>query len=189
MEDKKCLLREMNINVNKGDSPSLFERLKVTINRKGKVNGAEFDGVRITVQKGKRLEYTEDVKKASKVNKFKELVKRAEEKHAKTAVGFVEDVTPDVSISEEQARSVIRSSIENLESFLDEKVKEVESRVKAGRLESPVYSLTEKEDREARGLMELTLPTALEQEGGVTVKNKLEFVKIEETKWRERAEE
>ena len=180
MEDKKCLLREMNINVNKGDNPSLFERLKVTINRKGKVNGAEFDGVRITVQKGKRLEYTEDVKKASKVNKFKELVKRAEEK---------QDVTPDVSISEEQARSVIRSSIENLESFLDEKVKEVESRVKAGRLESPVYSLTEKEDREARGLMELTLPTALEQEGGVTVKHKLEFVKIEETKWRERAEE
>ena len=37
--------------------------------------------------------------------------------------------------------------------------------------------------------MELTLPTALEQEGGVTVKHKLEFVKIEETKWRERAEE
>ena len=91
----------MNININKGDSPSLFERLKVTINRKGKVNGAEFDGVRIIVQKDKRLEYTEDVKKASKVNEFKEFVKRAEEKHAKTAVGFVEDVTPDVSISEE----------------------------------------------------------------------------------------
>ena len=37
--------------------------------------------------------------------------------------------------------------------------------------------------------MELTLPTTLEQEEGVTVKHKLEFVKIEETKWWERAEE
>ena len=51
-EDKKNLLRELNINVNKGDGTSarsLFERLKVTVNRKGKINGAEFDGVRIIV--------------------------------------------------------------------------------------------------------------------------------------------
>ena len=101
-EDKKSLLREMNININKGEGPSIFKRLKVTVNRKGKVNGGEFDGVRIIVQKGKRLEYTEDVRKASKVNEFKELVKTAEEKHAKTAVGFVEEVTPDVNVSEER---------------------------------------------------------------------------------------
>ena len=37
-EDKKSLHREMNININKGDGPSaktVFEKLKVTINRKG----------------------------------------------------------------------------------------------------------------------------------------------------------
>ena len=65
-EDKKSLLREMDVNINKGDGPSartIFEKLRLTINRKGKVNGAEFDGVRIIVQKGKRLEYTEDAKK------------------------------------------------------------------------------------------------------------------------------
>ena len=48
-EDKKNLLRELNIDVNKGDGPSeksLFERLKVTVNLKGKINGAKFDGVR-----------------------------------------------------------------------------------------------------------------------------------------------
>ena len=53
-EDKKSLLKELNINVNKGDGPSArspFERLKVTVNRKGKINGAEFDGVRIIVQR------------------------------------------------------------------------------------------------------------------------------------------
>ena len=47
----------MNININKGDGPaakSVFEKLKVTVNRKGKVNGAEYDGTRIIVQKGKK---------------------------------------------------------------------------------------------------------------------------------------
>ena len=66
-EDKKNLLRELNINFNKGDGRSLgkvlFERLKVTVNRKGKINGAEFDGVRIIVQRGKGVVFTEDVKK------------------------------------------------------------------------------------------------------------------------------
>ena len=65
-EDKKNLLRDLNINVNKGDGPSarsLLERLKVTVNRKGRINGAELDGVRIIVQRGKKLVFTEDVKK------------------------------------------------------------------------------------------------------------------------------
>ena len=57
-EDKKNLLRELGINLKKGDGPSaksVFEKLKVTVNRKGKINGGEFDGVRIIVQKGKKI--------------------------------------------------------------------------------------------------------------------------------------
>ena len=98
-EDKKSLRREMGVNINKGDGPSaktVFEKLKVTVNRKGRVNGAEYDSTRIIVQKGKRLVYTEDVKKASKVNEFKELMKRAEQEHGKTAVAVVEEAVPDV---------------------------------------------------------------------------------------------
>ena len=63
-EDKKNLLRDLNINVNKGDGPSarsLLERLKVTVNRKGRINGAELDGVRIIVQRGKKLVFTENL--------------------------------------------------------------------------------------------------------------------------------
>ena len=91
MEDKKNLLIELCININKGDGPSaktLFVRLKVTVNRKGKMNGAEFDGTRIIVQKGKKLEYTEDTKKLAKVNEFKELVKNAELEHKKNIYRF-----------------------------------------------------------------------------------------------------
>ena len=79
-EDKKNLLKDMNINVNKGDGPSarsLFERLNVTVNRKGKINDGEFDGVRIIVQRGKRLVFTEDVKKVSKLIEFNGLARKA----------------------------------------------------------------------------------------------------------------
>ena len=78
-EDKKNLLRELGIFLNKGDGPfakSIFEKLKITVNSKGKVNGAEFDGIKIIVQKGKKLVYTEDVKKLAKVTEFKELVEK-----------------------------------------------------------------------------------------------------------------
>ena len=83
-EDKKSLPGKMNININKGDGPAaklVLEKLKVTVNRKGRVNGAEYDGIRIIVQKGKRLPYTEDAKKVSKVNEFKDIVRRAEAEH------------------------------------------------------------------------------------------------------------
>ena len=46
-EDKKSLLRELDLNLNKGDgkfSKQVFEKLKVTVNAKGKVNGAEYNG-------------------------------------------------------------------------------------------------------------------------------------------------
>ena len=129
-EDKKSLLGEIGININKGDGPSakaVFEKLKVTINRKGRVNGAEYDGIRIIVQKGKRLEYTEDVKKASKVNEFKELVERAKRKHDKTGAAVVEEPVPDVTVNEDLANSVLRNSIERLESEIDEMVADIES--------------------------------------------------------------
>ena len=70
-EDKKSLLREMGVNVNKGDGPSstaVFERLRVTENRKGQRVG-EFEGKKIFVRKGKV--FTEDKRMTSKVNEFK----------------------------------------------------------------------------------------------------------------------
>ena len=53
---EKKILEEIGVNINKGDGASskpIFDMIKITENRKGKVNGAEFDGVRIIVQKGK----------------------------------------------------------------------------------------------------------------------------------------
>ena len=183
-ESKKSLLREMDVNINKNDGPfakTIFERLRLTMNRKGMYNGAEFDGVKIIVQKAKRLEYTEGVKKASKVNEFKELVKKAEEEHARTTEGFVEESISDVPASEELVHSVIRNSIKNLDILIDENTEEVETE-----LNNPAYVITEEEDREARGLMELSPPTELQEEGGISAENKIAYAKIEEAKWKER---
>ena len=149
-EDKKSLLREMGININKGDGPSAkaaFEKLKVTVNRKGRVNGAEYDDVRIIVEKGKRLVYTEDVKKASKVNEFKRLVERAELEHGKTGAAVVEEAVPDVTVNKDLANSVLRNSIERLESEIDEMVANIESRS----VETSV-TLDKEKIREFRGI-------------------------------------
>ena len=122
-EDKKNLLRELKINVNKGDGPSaksLFERLEVTVNRKGKVNGAKFDGVKIIVQRGKRLVFTENVRNVSKLNEFNSLARKAEEEHSTTAVALMEE-TLVVTVDENLADFVLRSSLERLDEEISER--------------------------------------------------------------------
>ena len=50
----KNLLRELGFNINKGDgkfSKQVFEKLKVTVNTKGKISGAENDGTKIIGKK------------------------------------------------------------------------------------------------------------------------------------------
>ena len=73
---------------------NVFEKLKVTVNSKGKVNGAEFDGIKIIVQKGKKLVYTGDAKKLAKVTEFKELVEKAKLEHQKTPAALIEETLP-----------------------------------------------------------------------------------------------
>ena len=156
-EDKKNLLRELGIFLNKGDGPfakSIFEKLKMTVNSKGKVNGAEFDNVKIIVQKGKRLVYTEDVKKLAKVTEFKELVEKAELEHQKTPASLIEETLPDVPVNTDLQRSILLDSIENLEHFIDEQVAEIEA--KAAKIEDKSATIVYQKIREFRGVLEMT---------------------------------
>ena len=66
-------------------------------------------------------------KKLSKVNELKELVKNAELEHKKTPAALVEETLPDITVGTDLAHSVLRHSIENLESFIDGKVSEIEA--------------------------------------------------------------
>ena len=118
----------MGINVEKKDGPSssavLGERLQVGKNEKGQRVGG-FDGKKIFVRKGKRLVFSEDKKLKSKVNEFKELVKRAEAEHEKTATAVVEEAVPDVTVNEDIANSVLSNSIERVEGEIDERVADI----------------------------------------------------------------
>ena len=152
-EDKKNLLKELGISLNKGDGPfakSIFEKLKITVNSKGKVNGAEFDGVKIIVQKGKRLVYTEDVKKLAKVTEFKELVEKAELEHQKTPAALIEKTLADVPVNTDLEQSILRNSIENLEHYIDEQVAEIEA--KAVKIEDKSATIVYQKIREFRDL-------------------------------------
>ena len=149
-EDKKNL-KELGIFLNKGDGPfakSVFEKLKITVNRKGKVNGAGFDGVKIIVQKEKKLVYTEDVKKLAKVTEFKELVKKAELEHQKTPAALIEETLPDVPVNTDLEQSVLRNSIENLEHYIDEQVAEIEADAKTA-------TISDQTIREFGGIIEI----------------------------------
>ena len=131
-EDKKNLLKELGISLNKGDGPfakSIFDKLKLTVNRKGKINGAEFDNVRIIVQKGKRLVYTEDTKKLAKVTEFKELVDKAELEHKKTPAALIEETLPDIPVTTDLEQAIVRNSTEDLEHFIDEEVEKIRQRL------------------------------------------------------------
>ena len=164
MEGKKSLLKELNINVNKDDGPSarsLFERLKVTVNRKGKINGAEFDGVTIIAQRGKRLVFTEDVKKVSKLNEFNSLARKAGEEHRDTAVALMEE-TLGVTVDENLADSVLRSSLKRLNEEISEKTDGI------------AVELTENELRKFRGILAARLLTVEQQrEGGITAEERI----------------
>ena len=144
------------------------------MNRKGKINGAEFDGVRVIVRRGKRLVFTEDVRKVSKLNEFNNLV--AEGEHRDTAVSLMEEI-PDVTVDKNLADSALRSSLERLNEETSEKADGI-----AG-------ELTENELREFRGILAARLPTVEQQrEEGITAEEWINGLKTEETHWREESE-
>ena len=122
------------------------------MNSKGKVNGAEFDNVRIIVQKGKKLVYTEDVKKLAKVTEFKELVEKAKLEHKKTPAALIEETLPDITVNTDLEKSDVRSSIEDLEHFIDEKVAGIEAKSVAAEKEAKSVTIDWQKIREFRGI-------------------------------------
>ena len=130
-EDKKNFLKEIGIHLNKGDGPNakrIFEKLRLNMGKKG-YTGAEFENVRIVVQKGKRLVYTTDAKKLAKVAEFKELVEKAELEHQKTPAALVEETLPDITVNTNLEKSVVRNTITDLEHFIDEEAAKIRQRL------------------------------------------------------------
>ena len=180
MEEKKSILWELDIKAKKGDGPntkSLLNRLELDEGKKGNVNGMKFDGVKIIIQEGKEFKLTKNARFESKLSEFGDLVREAKKEHEGTAVAQIEDSVPDVFVSDDIAESVLNDSLKKLNEEISERSDQI------------AVKLTKNEIREFRGLLERKFPTLEEQrEGGITVKNRIDAVKIEENEWRQRAE-
>ena len=178
---KKETLFELGYKLRKGDgkkSAELFNRLKLTMNEKtGDVNGMKFDNVKIIILgKNKKYKFSENVKFRLKIDEFRILAEEAWMEHERTAVSDIEKVVPDIPVDDEHAESILGNSLEKL----NEEISDREGRI--------VASLTERELREFNGLLKVKLPTLEEQdEGGITVKDRLDFLKTEENNWMRRA--
>ena len=124
-KQKEDLLKEATgKEIYKEDNPSLFERLKLT------KKGAKFDNVDMIVFRGKKAQVTKDKRYIAKRAEFEEQIRIAEERHAKTGGGYVEEQLTDVPPSKDLTHSILRDSIESLENYIDEKEEEVKQRLK-----------------------------------------------------------
>ena len=178
---KKETLFELGYKLRKGDgkkSAELFNRLKLTMNEKtGDVNGMKFDNVKIIILgKNKKYKFSENVKFRLKIDEFRILAEEAWMEHERTAVSDIEDQIPDVFVDDEHAESILGNSFEKL----NEEISDREDRI--------VASLTGQELREFAGILKVRLPTLEErEEGGITVKDRLNSLKVIEDIWRDRA--
>ena len=178
---KKETLFELGYKLRKGDgkkSAELFNRLKLTMNEKtGNVNGMKFDNVKIIILgKNKKYKFSENKKFALKIDEFKILAEEAWMEHERTAFSNIEEVVSDVFVDDEHAESILGNSLEKL----NEEISDREDKI--------IPLLTEKELREFRGFLKVKLPTLEErEEGGISVKDRLDLLKLEENNWMERA--
>ena len=131
---------------------------------------------KLNIFKGKRFTFSENVKFRLKINEFKILAEEAWMEHDRTAFSDIEEVVPDILVDDEHAESILSNSLEKL----NEEISDREEKI--------IPLLTEQELREYRGFLKVKLSTLEEQEeGGITVKDRLDVLKLEENDWMERA--
>ena len=105
------------------------------------------------------------------------MVREAKKEHEGTAVAAIEETVSDVYVDDNIAESVLSNSLGKIEEEISERTDEI------------IAGLTENELREFRGILDVRLPTLEQQrEGGITVENRIDALKIEENNWRELTE-
>ncbi len=126
---KEFLEKELGVILNKGAGPKskeLFDNLRLTLDSKGKrINGAEsYDGKKILVLRNGKIEHSLNRAYVNDIIDFKKLLEKAKEEY-NTSVASVIDESVDTSMSDEAVESVQNIVIEELESFIDERYKEL----------------------------------------------------------------
>ena len=172
IHDKKQFLKDVfGITVNKGDGPSsttLYDELRTTTGKNGKINGALYKGKKILIVKNGKMEYSTDMSKVRYVNEFKELLKKAHGEHQKTPAALVERRV-GVDITQDTMDDIIDNVSDRIESEIDDVVEDFTTNTE----------ITNNELRELRGILNV------KGDAGTV---KLEAIKVESEHWKKEAE-
>ena len=161
-EDKKHFLKEVfDNNFLKTAGPhseSLFDGLHVTLDVKGKVSGATFDGEKILVRKGGKIGLSTAKRLAPAVQRFQNLKQQAQLEYINhTNPRQIEQVMEEqhgvVNPEVETIKSVQSGSLENFFESLD--VKNYEIRQTMQRTQTKDNILTWHEAREINGFLRI----------------------------------
>ena len=129
-DKKKALKEELGITINKGDGPNstlIYDNLRFKLNEKsGKVTGATYDGKEILVLKNGKLDYSKRTG-TSFINKFKELLRKAEADHQKTPAPIAEK-----RAGIDLPQNVIDSIVENVKERLNIEVNRIAEEISSG---------------------------------------------------------
>ena len=168
IHDRKQFLKDgLGITVNKGDGPSsttLYDELRTTIGKNGKINGAKDKGKKILIMKNVKMEYSTDMSKVRYVNEFKELLKKAHAEHQKTPTALAEEHV-GVDITQDTMDDIIDNVSDRIESEIDDVVKDLTTNTE----------ITSNELRELRGILNV------KGDAGTV---KLEAIKVESEHWK-----
>ena len=171
IHDKKQFLKDVfGITVNKGDGPSsttLYDELRTTTGKNGKINGASYKGKKILIMKNGKMERSTDKSKVRYVNEFEELLKKAQAEHQKTPAALVERRV-GVDLTQETMNDIIDNVSDRIESEIDDVVEVFTTNTE----------ITNNELRELRGILNV------KGDAGTV---KLEAIKVESEHWKKEA--
>ena len=142
---KQFLKKELGLTINKGDGPNstiIYDKLRFTTDKGNKINGATYKGKKILILRGGELRYSTDRAKASLVNEFKELLKRADAEHRKTPTPIAEK-RAGVDLPQNVMNNIIEDVNDRIDSEIDRKFDEISSSTE----------ITANELRELRGTL------------------------------------
>ena len=142
---KQFLKKGLGLTINKGDGPNstiIYDKVRFTTNKDNKINGATYKGKKILILKDGELRYSTDKTKASLVNEFKELLRRAGAEHRKTPTPIAEK-RAGVDLPQNVMNNIIEDVNDRIDSEIDRRFDEISSNTE----------ITANELRELRGTL------------------------------------
>ena len=134
---------KLAVRIKPSDGPyskRLFNKVKLTENARGEVNGFTFEGVKFFVKKGKGFNYSENKLLQSHVNEFKNLILEAQLEHEKTSTASIEKVLEENQGINNPPDDLIESIEENVLDNVEERLVDLTEQLSSKTIERTVLT-------------------------------------------------